>query len=170
MKLKFTKLSIILLGFSMLSGCSGANFFDVQSAMNVPKLQGNQEEVKKCVTEYMNSDLIWKYTWFENGYAAVIKCDFGREVTPVYVACCQSPEESKRIHILFINKVEKNWKVVYDSIHFADDIENIELEDIDNDQIKEIVIYNKNFENTARTARYYKFENNIIREIKNINY
>lgn len=166
MKLKFTKLIIALFGCSVLSGCSGANFFDVQSAMNVPKLSENQEEVKKCVTEYMNLDLIWKYTRFENGYAALIKCELGENLPPVYVACCQAPEESKKVHILFVNNLENKWKVVYDSIHFTDEINNIVLEDIDNDGIKEIVIYNKNFENAANAVRCYKIERNIVKEIK----
>lgn len=166
MKLKFTKLITTLLGCSVLSGCSGANFFDVQSAMNVPKLSETQEEVKKCVTEYMNLDLIWKYTWFENGYAALIKCELGENLPPVYVACCQAPEESKKVHILFVNNLENKWKVVYDSIYFTDEINNIVLEDIDSDGIKEIVIYNKNFENAANAVRCYKIERNIIKEIK----
>ena len=166
MKLKFIKLITTLLGCSVLSGCSGANFFDVQSAMNVPKLSETQEEVKKCVTEYMNLDLIWKYTWFENGYAALIKCELGENLPLVYVACCQAPEESKKVHILFVNNLENKWKVVYDSIHFTDEINNIVLEDIDNDGIKEIVIYNKNFENAANAVRCYKIERNIIKEIK----
>lgn len=166
MKLNFIKLPIILLSFGMLSGCGGANFFDVQSAMNVPKLSETQEEVKECVTEYMNSDLIWKYTWFDDGYAALIKCDLGREASPVYVACCQAPEESKRVHILFVSKCDKHWKVIYDSIHFTDDINNIILEDLDGDGIKEISVHNKNFDNAANAVRCYKYEKNIIKEIK----
>lgn len=169
MKLKFVKLSIVLIGCSVLSGCSGANFFDVQSAMNVPKLSETQEAVKKCVMEYMNSELIWKYTWFENGYAALIKCELGEDTSPIYVACCQAPEESKRVHILFVNKLENKWKVVYDSIHFTDEVDNLVLEDIDNDGVKEIIIHNKNFENAANAVRCYKVEKNIIKEIKSIN-
>ncbi len=166
MKLKFIKLTGVLMACGMLSGCGGANFFDVQTAMHAPRLSETQEEVKKCVTEYMNSDLIWKYTWFEDGYSALIKCELAENSPPVYVACCRAPEESKKLHILFVNRLEDKWKVVYDSIHITDEINNIVLEDIDSDGIKEIVIYNKNFENSTNSMRCYKVEKNIIKEIK----
>lgn len=159
---------ILALCICLLSGCSGANFFDVQSAMSAPKLSERQEEIKKVVTSHMGSDVIWKYAKYGEAYSNVIECKISEE-KEIYLAFCQHSEEAKKIHILFLQNKNDVWVILKDVTQILLDTKKVSLEDVDGDGIKEIVILDQSIENSYNSVYAYKFvEDKVIdMEIQN---
>lgn len=167
-KLKFKTIgnfAVLMLCIFLLSGCSGANFFDVQSAMSAPRISKTHEEIKKAAVNHMGSDVIWKYAKHGEAYSTVIDCKIGEE-DEIYLAFCQHSEESKKIHILFLRQKNGEWIVLKDAEQMLLDTKKVSLEDIDGDGIKEIVILDQSPENSYNSVYAYKFVKDKILDMK----
>ncbi len=139
-----------------LSGCSGANFFDVQSAMNVPKLSEDQQGVQMAINSCVGEDVIWKYARFEDSFASFIKYNLNEDSEPLYIAFCAFPEESHKVHALFVKKIDNVWKVIKDAIYCASDIRRVSVQDVDEDGEQEILITSGDIGHLDEKVNVYK--------------
>ncbi len=157
--MKFKNISyfaVLILCFCLFSGCSGANFFDVQSAMSAPKLSKNHEEIKKVAAKHMGPDIIWKYAKYGEAYSNLVECKIS-ENEEIYLAFCQHSEEAKKIHILFLQNKDDNWVILKDATQILLDTKKVSLEDVDGDGVKEIVILDQSTENSYNSVYAYKY-------------
>lgn len=167
-KLKFKNIgnfAVLTLCVLLFSGCSGANFFDVQSAMSAPALTKTQEEIKKAVVNHMGPDVIWKYAKYGEAYSTVINCKISEE-DEVYLAFCQHSEETKKIHILFLKNKNDKWVILKDAVQMLLDTKKVSLEDIDGDGTKEIVILDQSTENSYNSVYAYKCLKDKVLDMK----
>lgn len=151
--------------FTIFSGCSVENFFEVQSAMNPPRLSENQNSIKEVVKEYFKSDVTWVYALSEGRYSAVVSADSLSSENNLKIVFCKSPDNSETIHILALIYQEKKYKVIDDVLVNGSDIEKFHIIDVDKDGNKEFVISVMGSEKFSKTFYAYKWDEKGISEI-----
>lgn len=156
---------VLILCFCLLSGCGGASFFDIQSAISAPRLSKEHEKIKEIVINYMGADVIWKYAKYGEVYSTVINCEISSE-KEVYLVFCQHSEEVKKIHILFLENKNDTWAILKDVPQMLLNTKKVSLEDIDGDGNKEIVIMDQSPENSYNSVYAYKYFNGKIFDVK----
>lgn len=157
MKRKIWNATVMAAFSLLLPGCGMDDFFDIQSSMNPPRLTEGREEVKTAVKEYLESDVIWKYPQINGTYSSAVSSDIAGSGEKFEIVFCQSSSETNKVHILFLNKIGSKWSVSDDVVQATLNIEKVYIDDVDDDGVKEIIIYGKNFENTNTSVCGYRY-------------
>ena len=163
MKNKFWQIFALGAVFTVFSGCSVENFFEIQSAMNPPRLSENQSSIKEAVKEYFGSDVNWVYVRSDSRYSAVVNADLLSSENNLKIVFCKSPGDFEIIHMLALVYQEKKYKIADDIFINASDIEKFYT--VDENGNKEFVISVLDSGKLSKTFYAYKWEKQVISEV-----
>ncbi len=165
MKNKFLKLLLVIIVLVCASGCSLENFFNVADSMSSPVSVYAQEEIIKCVKDYIGDDICPKNSLYKGKYRSCIitnleKADLQGEEYALFF--CEKSVDCGEIHILFLSKVENKWKIFKDIKQTALDLEKVYIQDVDSDGNNELEFVFKSSNKGHGNVYTYRFENGDI--------
>lgn len=160
MKKVHIKMFFLILCLIIMPGCSGMSFFDVQEAMQPPKLGEPKQSIKNAVYEHSGKNVTLKYPLVNNQRAAIIEESLPDNSSSFALAFCQTEEESPKLHILFLHQKEKNWVVFDDILHDAADVERVLTRGSDDAAAKEIIILGE-----EGSVYVYQYDGKTVKEI-----
>lgn len=149
------------------SGCGVENFFEIQSSMNPPRLSESQKNIKDAVEEYLKSNVMWVYPFYNGRYSTVIDADFISEQAGLKILFCKvlDNSEAENIHMLSVICDGKKCKILNDILIEEQDIDAAYIYDIDGDLQNELVLAVKNSEKFYNVLYIYKYSDEGLYEI-----
>jgi hypothetical protein len=74
--------------------------------------------------------------------------------------------EAQKVHMLLLKQNQSEWEVVEDITCDASNIEKVYVQDIDNDNLNEIVISSKKYEDSYNSIYAYKYDRGHLLQVK----
>lgn len=147
-----------------MSGCSKYDFFEIQKSMLPPRLTNDEQNIKDVITEYTGGKFLLKYPRRGNLKSAIITENLtlhGKYAIAFY----QLDNELAEMHFVVLHNNNGFWKIVSDIINYKTNINYIDLNDIDSDGFKEIIINWENIDANKDDTSIYKYDGNQVIEV-----
>lgn len=138
MKKKKRRLWVLLLLVVLLSGCAGS--MEMETWLTPPRSMGIQSEIQRVLMTYTGGGWMLKYPRSGLYRAAITMIDLDADGNDEALVFCRKKNENGATHLMVLDTVESEWRVVGDIVGGGVDVEQVLVTRLDDSYQKSIVV------------------------------